>query len=351
MARLYTIGSSAKSYSQSIIPLPLGTRTLSPRPVTSKSTAPFEDRSHPLQLGIMWVSLKLEYLLMPRNFAIRLSCPHGDADSWVTVSNREESFEEVLRQPWDFKCREHGPQQAIPREVIEVAPLDDPRPARKDPASFAVPFPPAPAKRIPRSSVRFSLRVPVIIYGFTKDGGAFHEETETVLVNSSGALITLKAKLAVGDTVFLIHKSSRAEQEVRVAYVDAYSDREIRVGLAFKQTIPNFWKKTRRKPRVPATLRVLVKGTDAKGHPFAQTAYTVDLSQEGARLDGVGFLTVPGQTVEVRRLWRKARFRVIWIGQVGSNESNQVGLFALQSDKNIWRVPLPEADSSKPPKK
>jgi len=278
----------------------------------------------------MWVSLKLEYLLMPRNFAIRLSCPHGDADSWVTVSNREESFEQVLQKPWDFKCREHGPQQAIPREVIERF---------------------FPAKRIPRSSVRFSLRVPVIIYGFTKDGGAFHEETETVLVNSSGALITLKAKLAVGDAVFLIHKSSRAEQEVRVAYVDAYSDREIRVGLAFKQTISNFWKKTRRKPRVPATLRVLVKGTDAKGHPFAQTAYTVDLSQEGARLDGVGFLTVPGQTVEVRRLWRKARFRVIWIGQVGSNESNQVGLFALQSDKNIWRVPLPEADSSKPPKK
>jgi hypothetical protein len=199
--------------------------------------------------------------------------------------------------------------------------------------------------------VRLSFRVPFIIYGFTKEGGAFHEETETVMVNSSGALITLKAKLAVGDTVFLIHKSSRAEQEVRVAYVDVYSDREIHVGLAFKELIPNFWKKTRKKPRVPKTLRVVVKGTDAKGHPFAQTAYTVDLSQEGARLDGVGFLTSPGQTIEVRRFWRKARFRVMWIGQVGTNESNQVGLFALQSDKNIWHVPLPEASPSKPRKK
>jgi hypothetical protein len=288
---------------------------------------------------------------MPRNFAIRLSCPRGDSDSWVTVSNREESFEQVLQKTWDFKCREHGPQQGVPREVIEVAPLDDPRPARKDPASFAVPFPSGSAEKTPRASERFPLRVPVIIYGFTKEGGAFHEETETVLVNSSGALITLKAKLGVGDTVFLINRSTRAEQEVRVAYVDRYSEREILVGLAFKQSISNFWKKTRRKPRVPKTLRVVVKGTDAKGHPFAQTACTIDLSQDGARLDGVGFLTAPGQTIEVRRLWRKARFRVVWIGQVGTNESNQVGVFALQADKNIWRVSLPEADPDKPQKK
>ncbi|HET8924922.1 MAG TPA: hypothetical protein VFN26_18225 [Candidatus Acidoferrum sp.] len=288
---------------------------------------------------------------MPRNFAIRLSCPHGDCDSWVTVSNREESFEQVLKMTWDFKCREHGPQQGVPREVIEVAPLDDPRPARIDPSTLAVPFPSAPAKKTPRASIRYPFRVPVTIYGFTKDGGAFHEDTETVLVNSSGALITLKARLALGGTVFLIHKSSQAEQEVRVAYVDAYSDREIRVGLAFKQPISNFWKKTRRVPRVPKTLHVVVKGTDAKGHPFSQTACTVDLSQDGARLDGIGFLTAPGQTIEVRRGWRKARFRVIWIGQVGSTESNQVGVFGLQSEKNIWRIALPESDPVPPTKK
>jgi hypothetical protein len=290
---------------------------------------------------------------MPRNFAIRLSCPHGDADSWVTASNREESFEQVLQMTWDFKCRVHGPQQGRPREVIEIAPLDDPRPTRVvDPASLPVPFPSTPAKHTPRSSPRSPLRVPITIYGFTKDGGAFHEETETVLVNSSGALITLKARLAVGDTVFLINRSSHAEQEVRVAYVDAYSDREIRVGLAFKQPIPHFWKRTRRTPRIAKTLRVVVNGVDAKGHPFTQTACTIDLSHAGARLDGVGFLTAPGQTIEVRRLWRKARFRVIWIGQVGSDESNQVGVLALQADKNIWHVPLPGTDDpSEPPNK
>jgi hypothetical protein len=285
---------------------------------------------------------------MPRNFAIRLRCPKGDSDSWVTLSDREESLEQILQQNWEFKCRTHGSQQGIPQEAMEVAPLDDPRPTQKTAATFAAPFPSTPAKKIPRSSERIPMRVPVVIYGFAGKSGAFHEDTETILVNSSGALITLKAKLELGDTVFLIHKGSRQEQEVRVAYVDRYSDREIRVGIAFKQPIADFWKKSRKKPRVPKNLRVIVKGTDPKGHPFSQSAYTVDLSQEGARLDGVGFLTAPGQTIEVRRLWRKARFRVVWIGQVGTSESNQVGVFGLQAEKDIWRVELPKTATPPP---
>jgi hypothetical protein len=286
---------------------------------------------------------------MPRSFAIRLRCPEGDSDSWVTISNREESLEQVLEQTWEFKCREHGIQLGIPKEVMEVAALEDSRPAQKSQQSFAVPFPTTPAKRTPRSSERISMRVPVVVYGFAGKSGAFHEDSETIIVNSSGALVTLKAKLALGDTVFLIHKSSRQEQEVRVAYLDTYSDRESRVGLAFKQPISDFWKKTRKKPRVPKSLRVVVKGTDPKGHSFSQSAYTVDLSKDGARLDGIGFLTAPGQTIEVRRRWRKARFRVVWIGQVGTSESNQVGVFGLQAEKDIWGVPIPEPATVQPP--
>jgi len=294
---------------------------------------------------------------VPRNFAIRLRCPHEDSDSWVTLFNREESLEQILQQTWDFNCRDHGPQRGIPQEAMEVAPLDDPRPSQETPPSLAVPFPAVPAKKRPRSNERIPMRVPVVIYGFAGKAGAFHEDTETLLVNSSGALVTLKAKLDLGDNVFLIHQSSREEQEVRVAYLDAYSDRESRVGLAFKQPIADFWKTSRKNPRIPKTLRVIVKGTDPNGHPFAQSAYTVDLSEDGARLDGIGFLTSPGQTIEVRRRWRKARFRVVWIGHVGTTESGQVGVYRLQSEKDIWRVKLPKAGAAlplqnpKPPKK
>src|SRR5437588_12137439 len=85
-------------------------------------------------------------------------------------------------------------------------------------------------------------------------------------------------------------------------------------------------------------LRVTVKGTDARGNQFKQSSYTLDLSPDGARLDGIGFLTSPGQTIEVRRLWRKKKFRVIWIGHVGTGEANQVGVFGLQNEKDIWRM-------------
>jgi hypothetical protein len=293
---------------------------------------------------------------MPRNFAVRLACSKGDSDSWVTLNDRDESLEQVLEKSWEFKCREHGAQLGVPREVIEIAALDAPPSQTGRSISRATA---SPSKKIRRSSARLAMRVPVVVYGFAGKTGAFHEDTETIMVNSSGGLVILKTKLEVGETVFLIHQASRAEQEVRVVYVDRYSDNETRVGLAFKQPISDFWKKNRKEPRVPKSVRVTVKGMDSKGNPFVQTAYTVDLSQDGARLDGIGFLTAPGQTIEVRRRWslRKGRFRVVWVGQVGSSESNHVGVFGLQRDKKLWPVELPAPakpapnSKTKPPKK
>lgn len=290
---------------------------------------------------------------MSRNFAIRLRCPVCETDSWITLPDRAESFEEILKQTWDFKCRTHGAQSGIPKEVIETAAFEERGPSTppKSAAPVANVITIESTKKIPRSSERMSLRVPVVIYGFTKKSGAFHEETDTLTVNASGALVMLKTKLEIGDSVFLLHRSSGNEQEVRVVYLDAYSERETKVGLAFKSPIPDFWRRSRKQLRTPKTLRVVVKGTDAKGNPYKQTAYTIDLSHDGARLDGVGFLTSPGQTIEVRRLWRKKNFRVIWIGQIGSTESNQIGVYGLQSEKDIWHVPLKEGDPGKPPGK
>jgi hypothetical protein len=278
---------------------------------------------------------------MTRTFAARLLCPHCDANSWLTLSNREESFEQILRQPWDFNCREHGPQRDKPIELLEVAPLDEPAPANSPQASVYAQSPASP-KKASRSGARLAIHVPVVIYGFGSSG-SFKEETETVLVNSGGALVLLKAKLTVGDTIFLLDKITGFEQRVRVAYLDRYTERESRVGLAFKEPLPDFWRRARKKPRVSKSFRVVVKGKDSAGRSFKQSAFTVDLSQDGVRLDGVGMLTAAGQTVEVHRLWRKANYRVVWVGRAGTAESNQVGLFALQSAKNIWKVKLPDS--------
>ena len=287
-----------------------------------------------------------------RNFAIRLCCPLCEADSWVTLTDRQETYEQIHQQTWDFKCREHGAQRGTPKEVIGVAPLDEKPPStQKSALTFGNAISTEATKKTPRSSERMALRIPIVVYGFTKERGAFHEETETQIVNASGALVMLKTKLAIGDSVFLMQKGNGLEQEVRVVYLDPYSDRETKVGLAFKYPITDFWRRSRKQQRIPKTLRVVVRGTDSRGHPFKQTSYTIDLSQDGARLDGIGFLTSPGQTIEVRRLWRKKKFRVIWIGHVGTGEANQVGVFGLQNEKDIWRMELPEGEPDKKPGK
>ncbi|HLZ14225.1 MAG TPA: hypothetical protein VKP58_16710 [Candidatus Acidoferrum sp.] len=282
-----------------------------------------------------------------RTFAVHLVCPHCEATSWLTLSHREESFDEIRRQTWEFKCREHGAQRGRPVELLEVAPLDEP----------ALPSPQKPARpsayeaksiKLQRSGPRLGIRVPIVVYGFASASGAFKEEAETVLVNAGGALVLLKAKLSVGDTVTIIDKITGTEKQVRVAYVSKYTERESRVGLAFPQPLPNFWRRARKKPRVSKALRVVVKGKDAQGRAFKQSAFTVDVSQDGARLDGVGMIATSGQTLEVRRLWRKANFRVVWVGQVGTAESNQVGLFSLNSNKNIWNIKLPDTLDSQP---
>jgi hypothetical protein len=283
---------------------------------------------------------------MLRTFAIRVICPHCDANRWLTLANREESFNEIRRQSWEFNCREHGAQKAMPVELLEVASAE---PAKPTKSGLILRPTPAPSSRRQRSSPRIAVHVPIMVYGFGSVSGSFKEETETVLVNAGGALVLLKAALSVGDTVSLIDKITGTEKQVRVASVEKYTERESRVGLAFQQPLPGFWRRARKKPRIAKALRVVVKGKDAHGRSFKQSAFTVDVSQDGARLDGVGMLTASGQTIEVRRLWRKANYRVVWVGNLGGPESNQVGLYAINSAKNIWNIKLPDTLDSQAP--
>src|SRR5438445_102392 len=167
-------------------------------------------------------------------------------------------------QTCDFKSRVHGAQRGYPKEVLEVAPLEeqDPSQGQKSAPALANVTSTHATKKPPRSSERLSIRIPIVLYGYAKDTGAFHEETETLTVNASGALAMLKTKLELGDSIFLMQRSTGQELAVRVAYLDTYSDRETKVGLAFKYPIPNFWRRSRRQPRVSKALRVVVKGTD-----------------------------------------------------------------------------------------
>ena len=295
---------------------------------------------------------------MSKNYAVRLRCPYGDDDSWVVLDNRSESLEQILLTPWDFECELHGAQREFPIDATEKDSTvgDEPR--------LKPPVPSAQAKRR-RASERQPLHVPVLVRGWREASGAFHvddstiivnsgdapvslaafrEDTSTIVVNSNGALVSLAAKVQAGDLVFLVNKISKEEQEVRVAYVAPEFEGKHSVGLAFDSDSPNFWRCTRQNPRVPAAVRVVVRGTDP--NPFIHTAYTVDISRTGARLDGVGYLVRPGATVEVQRRWHgRARYRVVWVGQIGTEQANQLGLICLDAEKNIWDLKLPAGEA------
>jgi hypothetical protein len=190
----------------------------------------------------------------------------------------------------------------------------------------------------PRSSTRISLHLPVLVYGWSDAEASFHEDTTTLLVNASGGLVTLASKVELGSTLFVVNKSTQQEQECRVACIGPEFEGKLKVGVAFKRPVPNFWGNNRKELRISKSMRVLVRGVDRNGQKYNQSALTVDVSQHGARLDGIGYLSVPGASIEVSRRWGKARFRVIWVGEIGRPQAGQVGVICLEPNKNIWGI-------------
>jgi hypothetical protein len=125
---------------------------------------------------------------MTKNYAVRLKCPHGDADESLILRNRNETVEQVQTTTWHFECPVHGVQQEIPVEVREINSVFSPkvRPMRIASARML---------KAQRRTKRIPLRVPVLVYGRTKRVGAFHEDTFTSIVNAHGGLISSLPRL------------------------------------------------------------------------------------------------------------------------------------------------------------
>lgn len=278
---------------------------------------------------------------MPKDFLIRLRCPYGDEDRTLLLQDREETLQQILDTSWDFECPVHGVQREMPLSGSEKGQGTGVRPRPRAAGAATAPrdLSAVPSEAKPRSSPRISIHIPVMAYGWSQNEISFHENSMTLLVNASGGLITLQAQVSVGDTIFVVNQSTQGEQECRVAYVGPAFEGKLRVGFAFKRQAPSFWKIERREVRVSKPIKVWVRGKDRTGHQYSQSASAVDVSKNGARLDGIGFLTWPGETIEVKRGWKTARFRVIWVGDVGPR-SGQAGVYLLDTGKNIWGVPL-----------
>jgi hypothetical protein len=197
-----------------------------------------------------------------------------------------------------------------------------------------------PAVMAQRSSPRIPLQVPVLVHGMARDRTSFQEETSTVVVNATGGLMPLTSSVDIGDTVLVVNKATKRSQECRVVYRGRDPHGRPQAAIAFAGPIPNFWRVTRRERRLAASVPIRVRGVDADGQAFTQSAQAIDVSRHGARLDGIGYVAQPGQTIEVKRRWQSAKFRVMWVGDPGTPEAGQAGVYALQPERNPWGVDL-----------
>lgn len=272
---------------------------------------------------------------MATDYIIRLKCPYGDRDQLLVLENRSETLKQILETAWDFECPIHGVQREHPLEGNEKILWSAAKSPSKDAAARERPV------RQTRSSKRISVHVPVSVSGRSKNETSFSEDTSTLLVNSGGGLLHLNAGVSLGDTVKVENKQTRQEQECRVAYLGRDLHGKQRVGIAFNRPTAQFWRPQRRETRISKRIRVRVQGSDLSGQKFVQKVCVVDVSRHGARVEDIGYLTRPGQTIELRRFWQTARFRVAWIGAVGTAQAGQVGVSALDPDKNIWGITLP----------
>jgi len=82
---------------------------------------------------------------------------------------------------------------------------------------------------------------------------------------------------------------------------------------------------------------------DSRGRPINQPAQTIDISQHGARVNGIKCWDYPGETVGIRYGLEKARYRVVWVGLPGTQVDGQIGVVCVEHGKYIWDVLPPAA--------
>lgn len=91
-----------------------------------------------------------------------------------------------------------------------------------------------PPNRELRRVPRYSVDVPVWIYGHGPDGKPFHAEARAVSVSSSGALLLVSVTLACGDEILITKHRKSIELPATVVRIGARRGESEEVGVSFK---------------------------------------------------------------------------------------------------------------------
>jgi len=94
----------------------------------------------------------------------------------------------------------------------------------------------------------------------------------------------------------------------------------------------------RRETRVFVELPIKIWGIDANSRPFTQPASLRNISGRGATLQGVTAQLKPGLLLDLQYQGSKAQFRVVWLGQPGTEMQGEVGVENLSKDVLLWDI-------------
>ncbi len=92
----------------------------------------------------------------------------------------------------------------------------------------------------------------------------------------------------------------------------------------------------RRGSRTRAVLPVKIKGTNKSGKAFEELAHTLDVTAVGARLGAIHHELNVQEEITVVYRQRRMQFRVMWIRKMKGTSEFQIGLQAVEQEKEAW---------------
>ena len=93
-----------------------------------------------------------------------------------------------------------------------------------------------------RRGERVIIRIPVILYGLTKDNHHISEEAETVAISRTGALVRSRSQFKTGGVIELTNSFSKQADKFRVVWAsDAARQGCYDLGLEMLTPRDDFW--------------------------------------------------------------------------------------------------------------
>jgi len=94
---------------------------------------------------------------------------------------------------------------------------------------------------VQRRSVRVLLSVPIHVRGKDGENRRFDEETRTLVANAHGALISLAARVVIGQQVTVSNTATQQSRDCRIVYVESGGSGKIQIGIEFLEPSSIFW--------------------------------------------------------------------------------------------------------------